>query len=85
MRCIVHGKVQGVFFRATTCEQARKFGIAGYAKNLPDGCVEVMAYGEPTSLDRLKEWLWEGSESAQVTHVECESVSGRDFIDFQIL
>lgn len=85
MRCTVHGKVQGVFFRATTCEQARRLGIAGYAKNLPNGCVEVVAYGERTSLDRLEEWLWEGSESAQVTHVECEPVSERDFTDFQIL
>ena len=87
IRCTVHGTVQGVFFRATTREQARHLGIAGYAKNLPGGCVEVMAYGEPMSLDMLKEWLWQGSKAAHVTHVECEpvSVSERYFSDFQIL
>ncbi len=85
MRCIIQGKVQGVFFRVATQKQARQLDVTGYAKNLQDGRVEVVACGELASLDRLKEWLWQGSSAARVTHVECESISECYFSDFQIL
>lgn len=85
MRCIIRGKVQGVFFRVSTQQRARQLDITGYAKNLRDGCVEVVACGEPASLDQLKEWLWQGSSAASVTHVECESIPERHLSDFQTL
>ena len=68
----VTGKVQGVLYRGSTQEQALKLGITGYAKNLPDGRVEVLMCGSPEDVKTLSEWLWQGPEKAHVTHVECE-------------
>lgn len=68
----VTGKVQGVWYRGSTQEQALKMGITGYAKNLPDGRVEVLMCGSQEAVKNLSEWLWQGPEKAHVTHVEFE-------------
>lgn len=70
----VRGRVQGVFFRASTREQAQALGLAGYARNLPDGRVEVLAVGARDALDRLEEWLWEGPRMARVEGLEAQAV-----------
>ena len=76
-RFLVSGKVQGVFFRASTREQALKLGLRGYAKNLPDGRVEVLAEGEASALDALERWLHVGPPMARVGTVERgDSVNG---------
>jgi acylphosphatase len=69
-RFLVGGKVQGVFFRASAREQALKLGLRGYAKNLPDGRVEVLAEGSATALDALERWLHVGPPMARVESVE---------------
>jgi len=69
-RFIVTGKVQGVFFRASTREQALRLGLRGLARNLADGRVEVVALGAPDAIDRLEVWLQEGPPLARVEHVE---------------
>jgi len=69
-RFIVTGKVQGVFFRASTHEQALKLGLRGLARNLADGRVEVVAVGEPDAIERLEAWLQQGPPLARVEHVE---------------
>jgi len=69
-RFLVRGKVQGVFFRASTREQAVKLGLSGYAKNLPDGRVEVLAEGDASALDALERWLHVGPPMARVETVE---------------
>ena len=69
-RFLVSGKVQGVCFRASTREQALKLGLRGYAKNLPDGRVEVLADGEASALDALERWLHVGPPMARVETVE---------------
>ena len=68
-RFVVTGKVQGVFFRASTVRIAEKLGLRGFARNLPDGRVEVLALGEPASLANLAEWLREGPPLASVSTV----------------
>jgi acylphosphatase len=73
-RCWVSGKVQGVFYRASTAERARALGISGYAKNLPDGRVEVLACGEEASLQQFIDWLWNGPPMAEVQSVDTEIV-----------
>lgn len=73
-RFIVRGRVQGVFFRASTREQALKLGISGYAKNLADGSVEVLASGSDQALDALQKWLREGPPSARVEDVAREAM-----------
>lgn len=74
LRCRVSGRVQGVWFRATTQQQAQRLALTGSARNLPDGSVEVMACGEAAALEVLHDWLWQGPELARVTEVSCESL-----------
>ncbi|MGD8378498.1 MAG: acylphosphatase [Gammaproteobacteria bacterium] len=66
---LVSGRVQGVFFRASTARQASRLGIRGWAKNLPDGRVEVLACGERAALAQLEDWLWDGPATAEVDDV----------------
>ncbi len=73
-RCRVTGRVQGVFYRASTQEQAQRLGVSGYAKNLPDGSVEVLACGEAEAVEALCDWLWQGPPSARVSTVACEQL-----------
>ena len=73
-RCIIIGKVQGVFFRDTTRSKARMLSVDGYAKNLNDGTVEVLACGDEQAVNALCDWLWEGSKFAKVESVKCEEV-----------
>ncbi len=74
LRCIVRGRVQGVFYRATTEQQAVRHGLSGHALNLPDGSVEVLLCGEEDKVRQVSDWLWQGSTYARVTAVECETV-----------
>lgn len=69
----VHGRVQGVSFRAATRAKALSLGISGCARNLPDGTVEVVAAGPVAALDALGDWLWEGPPAARVSDVELEA------------
>jgi acylphosphatase len=73
-RCYVSGRVQGVFYRAWTRQRAHELGCRGYAHNLPDGRVEVLAVGEPASVHALVEWLRQGPPAAHVTEVKCAEV-----------
>ncbi|HEX4480986.1 MAG TPA: acylphosphatase [Rudaea sp.] len=68
-RFIVSGKVQGVFFRAAAREQAQRLDISGYAKNLDDGTVEVIACGDAANLEALERWLEKGPSAARVDRV----------------
>ena len=70
IRFLVSGKVQGVCFRATTQEQARRLGLRGYVRNLRDGRVEVVAAGANEALDALAEWLWQGPPMSRVDAVD---------------
>ena len=68
-RFIVSGRVQGVFFRASTRDQAQRLRLSGYARNRVDGTVEVLASGEAEAIDELQRWLLKGPPMAQVTDV----------------
>lgn len=74
-RCLVAGRVQGVFYRASTRARAHALGVTGHARNLPDGRVEVLACGAPAAVEALCDWLWEGPPAAQVIAVEVEPVA----------
>lgn len=69
-RAFVTGRVQGVFYRATAAAKARALGIEGYARNLPDGRVEVLARGEAAAVEEFVQQLWIGSTASKVTAVE---------------
>ena len=66
----VAGRVQGVWFRAATCERALALQLRGYARNLADGSVEVVATGEDAALAELERWLWQGPPLAKVSDVQ---------------
>lgn len=74
IRCRVVGRVQGVFFRHSTRQVAEKLGITGYAINLDNGSVEVLACGNKQALSELKVFLHEGPQQAQVDEVVCHPV-----------
>jgi acylphosphatase len=84
MRCYVSGRVQGVFFRASTRDRARALGLVGRARNLPDGRVEVIASGREADLAALRNWLREGPPQAVVTGLECEPCAEESFGEFAI-
>jgi acylphosphatase len=83
-RCLVSGHVQGVFFRASTREQAQRLGVTGYARNLPDGHVEVVACGPQERVADLCEWLQSGPPQAQVVACVCEDMAGESYAAFVI-
>ena len=64
------GRVQGVFYRATAARRAQELAISGYARNLPDGRVEILACGEDEPVQAFVKWLWIGSSASKVTSVE---------------
>lgn len=83
LRCRVAGRVQGVFYRASTRNQARELGVTGFARNLPDGSVEVLACGERAAVHALRDWLWEGSSAAAVESVQCRDEPYQHAVGFR--
>ena len=81
-RFIVSGSVQGVFYRSSTREQALSLGVAGYAKNRPDGCVDVLASGSADALDALERWLHQGPSAARVAAVSREDLPEQELRGF---
>jgi len=71
--CRVTGRVQGVFFRASTRQQASAMGVTGWARNCSDGSVEVLCCGEDTAVAKLVAWLSHGPAAARVSNVSCET------------
>ena len=72
-RCYVSGRVQGVAYRASAAARARTSGVAGYARNLPDGRVEVLACGAPADVEAFVAWLRRGPPLASVKGVAVEA------------
>lgn len=69
-KCLISGRVQGVFYRGTAAQRARELGVRGYARNLPDGRVEVLACGDDEAVQTFVSWLWTGSSASKVIAVE---------------
>src|SRR5579863_4848202 len=68
-RFLVFGTVQGVYFRHSTRLEAKRLGVHGFARNLPDGSVEVLAHGAAAAVDELRVWLGRGPTQAKVAEV----------------
>ena len=77
-RSFVSGRVQGVFYRATCVRKAESLGLRGFARNLEDGRVEVLACGEEAAVSGFVQWLWEGSPMSKVTDVATEHADPAD-------
>ncbi|MEX2431110.1 MAG: acylphosphatase [Dehalococcoidia bacterium] len=73
LHVLVHGRVQGVFFRQSTKEQADRLGVSGWVRNLPDGgTVKVLGQGPRDRLEQFLEYLSHGPPGADVRHIEPE-------------
>lgn len=83
-RFLVRGKVQGVWFRASTREVALRLGLAGHARNLADGGVEVVAEGEARALDELQAWLRHGPPAARVDSVQRSDAEATGAAGFEV-
>lgn len=72
VQMVISGRVQGVFFRAAAAQEARGLGLSGWARNLPDGRVEIRAEGERRNLAMLLAWAYQGPPAARVEEVAVE-------------
>jgi len=84
IHCYVSGRVQGVWFRASTQDEAKTRGLTGWARNLPDGRVEVMVCGDKDQVVELYEWLKNGPPLAKVDHVTYEEIPWQYFERFGV-
>ena len=74
VRAIVTGRVQGVAYRASTVDEARRHGLTGWVRNLPDGAVELEAQGNDAAVTALLAWCGRGPPAARVSGVEFEEL-----------
>jgi len=81
----VHGRVQGVFFRAETQRTAAGLNIGGWVRNLPDGTVEAQVEGTAENVDTMLKWLEHGPERASVTHLDIAEQTPSGATSFQVL
>jgi acylphosphatase len=80
----VSGRVQGVFFRASTKNKADELNIKGFVRNEPDGSVYIEAEGEATNMTQFEAWCWEGPPGARVERCDTTEVPFRGFSDFVV-
>ena len=84
VRILVTGRVQGVFFRKSTLDQALRLGLKGYVMNLPDGRVLVEAGGEPAAIEALISWCRQGPPGARVQNIQVNETEAPDVPTFVI-
>ncbi len=80
----VSGRVQGVYFRASSQQKAIDYGLSGYAKNLADGDVELMLCGEEKNVEKMLVWLKDGPEQAEVTQMQQKKIAWQEHSFFSI-
>lgn len=84
LRLVIHGRVQGVFFRDSMRREAQRLGIAGWVRNRSDGTVEAAVQGESAAMDAIVRWARRGPERAQVERVEIEPHDG-SYSNFEVI
>lgn len=72
LRLVIHGLVQGVSYRASTADTARRLALHGWVRNRLGGSVEAVVYGPKAAVDLFVEWAWEGPPQARVTHIHTQ-------------
>ncbi|MDD2929761.1 MAG: acylphosphatase, partial [Sideroxydans sp.] len=83
LHVVMHGRVQGVWYRDSMRREAVKLGVKGWCRNRSDGTVEAMVQGAAAAVEALLVWAHSGPELAQVSHVDVEPGSG-SFEDFEV-
>ena len=82
---VIKGHVQCVMFRASCAQEAKRLNVTGYAKNLPDGSVEVLLEGNASAVEKVLSWCHHGPAAARVDAVEIYNVSNSNNTDFTVL
>lgn len=82
---VVNGRVQGVFYRASTLQKATAIGLSGWVRNLPSGQVLIQACGTDVEISELVAWCKTGPPMAAVQGVEVREIAPQDFRGFQVL
>lgn len=81
---LISGKVQGVYYRASAVKKANELGVTGFAQNLPDGRVEIIAEGPQAALIAFRQWCNDGPPAADVDHINTEeSPATGEFNNFE--
>jgi len=83
-RVVVHGRVQGVFFRDTVRRQAQQRGVSGWVRNNRDGTVEAVFEGEPDAVDALVDFCRRGPRGAAVEHVDVHDEEPEGLTGFDV-
>ena len=83
-RAVVHGQVQGVFYRDSCRTEARRLGLAGFVRNLDDGTVEAVFEGDPDAVGAMLDWAHTGPQRARVSRVEVNDEEPEGVTDFQV-
>jgi acylphosphatase len=83
-RCVVSGRVQGVFFRDSTRRQAEKAGVAGWVRNREDGTVEAVFEGGDDAVAQIVDWVREGPGHADVERVDVTEEEPEGLSGFQV-
>jgi acylphosphatase len=81
---VIHGRVQGVYFRDSMRQQARRLGVTGWVRNRRDGTVEAVVSGKPDTIEKITEWARHGPPTAKVTDIQVEDAQG-EFDGFDLL
>jgi acylphosphatase len=84
LRLVIHGQVQGVFFRDSMRMEAQRLGIAGWVRNRSDDTVEAAVQGKPAAVDAIVHWTHRGSQHARVERVEIEPDDG-SYTSFEVI
>lgn len=83
-QAVVSGRVQGVYYRASTQQQARRLAVAGWVRNRPDGSVEAWLEGAPDAVEALLAWMRRGPAGARVTDITVTETRPRNDADFVV-
>jgi len=76
LRLVIHGRVQGVFFRDSMRREALSLGVSGWVRNRNDGTVEAAVHGDPEAINAIVHWAHLGPQYAQVVGVQMEPYHG---------
>jgi acylphosphatase len=83
-RLVIHGRVQGVYFRDSMRQLARRHGVTGWVRNRSDGSVEAIVQGKPDAVEKIIKWAHRGPDAAKVIGVQIEEAQGQ-FDSFDLL
>ncbi len=84
LRLVIHGRVQGVFFRDSMRGEARKLAVTGWVRNCRDGTVETVVQGEAVNVDAIVDWARRGPQRARVERVDIAPDDG-DYLSFEVI